>query len=146
MSREGDTSQTINFQSDFIYTTLSITGMSSFLGEKTMYTLPRTSTTEMEVTSIRLERELKDRLKGLAKNQGYQALIRDILWTYVQQKSGDYRPQFSQDDIRASLSATAQQEECCVLTGKIIRPQEPMLLGFTIHGDMVPLSIGSLDG
>ena len=146
MSREGDTSQAINFQSDFIYTTLSITGMSSFLGEKTMYTLPRTSTTEMEVTSIRLERELKDRLKGLAKNQGYQALIRDILWTYVQQKSGDYRPQFSQDDIRASLSATAQQEERCVLTGKIIRPQEPMLLGFTVHGDMVPLSIGSLDG
>ncbi len=146
MSREGDTSQAINFQSDFIYTTLSITGMSSFLGEKTMYTLPRTSTTEMEVTSIRLERELKDRLKNLAKNQGYQALIRDILWTYVQQKSGDYRPQFSQDDIRASLSATAQQEERCVLTGKIIRPQEPMLLGFTVHGDMVPLSIGSLDG
>lgn len=146
MSREGDTSQAINFQSDFIYTTLSITALSTLLGEKTMYTLPRTSTTEMEVTSIRLERELKDRLKNLAKNQGYQALIRDILWTYVQQKSGDYRPQFSRDDIRASLSATAQQEECCVLTGKIIRPQEPMLLGFTIHGDMVPLSIGSLDG
>ena len=28
-----------------------------------MHTLPRTSTTEMEVTSIRLERELKERLK-----------------------------------------------------------------------------------
>ncbi|WP_413160815.1 hypothetical protein ACL6C3_20090 [Capilliphycus salinus ALCB114379] len=110
-----------------------------------MYTLPRTSTTDMEVTSIRLERELKERLKGLAKNQGYQALIRDILWNYVQQKSGDYRPQFSREEIRASLSATAQQEERCVLTGKIIRPQEPMLLGFTSNGDLVPLSIDSLD-
>lgn len=110
-----------------------------------MYTLPRTSTTDMEVTSIRLERELKERLKGLAKNQGYQALIRDILWNYVQQKSGEYRPQFSRSEIRASLSGVAQQEERCVLTGKIIRPQEPMLLGFTTNGDLVPLSLDSLD-
>ena len=110
-----------------------------------MYTLPRTSTTDMEVTSIRLERELKERLKDLAKNQGYQALIRDILWNYVQQKSGEYRPQFSREDIRAILSATAQQEEHCVLTGPIIRPQEPMLLGFTSNGDLVPLSLDSLN-
>ncbi len=110
-----------------------------------MYTLPRTSTTDMEVTSIRLERELKERLKDLAKNQGYQALIRDILWNYVQQKSGEYRPQFSRQDIRASFPATAQQEEYCVLTGQIIRPQEPMLLGFTSNGDLVPLSLDSLD-
>ncbi|MEB3886989.1 hypothetical protein [Lyngbya sp. CCY1209] len=109
-----------------------------------MYTLPRTSTTDMEVTSIRLERELKDRLKGLAKNKGYQALIRDILWNYVQQKSGDYRPQFSREEIRASFSATAQQEERCVLTGEIIQPGAPMLLGLTVHGDIVPLSLDSL--
>ncbi|MGE5658330.1 MAG: ribbon-helix-helix domain-containing protein [Actinomycetota bacterium] len=109
-----------------------------------MHTLPRTSTTEMEVTSIRLERELKERLKELAGNQGYQALIRDLLWNYVQQKSGDYRPKFSRSDIRASFEATAQHEQHCVLTGKIIRPNEPMLLGLTIYGDMVPLSIGSL--
>jgi predicted DNA-binding protein len=31
-------------------------------------------------TSIRLERELKDKLKEIAGNQGYQALIRDVLW------------------------------------------------------------------
>ncbi len=110
-----------------------------------MYTIPKTSTTDMEVTSIRLERELKDRLKTLANNKGYQALIRDILWTYVQQKSGDYRPQFSHSDIRASLPATAQQEERCVLTGKVIRPSEAMLLGLTTNGDMVPLSIDSLE-
>jgi metal-responsive CopG/Arc/MetJ family transcriptional regulator len=99
----------------------------------------------MEVTSIRLERELKERLKGLAKNKGYQALIRDILWNYVQQKSGDYRPSLTKDDIRACISAIAEQEERCILTGKIIRPKEEMFLGLTFQGDMVPLSLGSLD-
>jgi len=87
-----------------------------------MHTLPRTSTTEMEVTSIRLERELKERLKELAGNQGYQALIRDLLWNYV------------------------QQEERCALTGELIRPGGPMLLGLTMHGEMVPLSMGSMAG
>jgi hypothetical protein len=98
----------------------------------------------MDVTSIRLERELKEKLKAIAGNQGYQALIRDVLWNYVQQKSGDYRPQFSPADIRASIEAIAQQEQRCVLTGKFIRPEEPMLLGLTTNGDMVPLSMDSL--
>ena len=109
-----------------------------------MHTLTRTTTTEMEVTSIRLERELKDKLKELAGNQGYQALIRDILWNYVQQKSGNYRPQFSRADIRASIAAIAQKEEHCVLTGQLIRPQESMLLGLTTNGDLIPLSVESL--
>lgn len=109
-----------------------------------MYTMNRTATTDMEVTSIRLERELKEKLKDLAGNQGYQALIRDVLWNYVRQKSGDYQLQFSQDDIRASVEALANKEEQCALTGKRIRPQEPMLLGLTTSGDMVPLSVGSL--
>ncbi len=111
-----------------------------------MHTLTRTSTTEMEVTSIRLERELKDKLKELSGNQGYQALIRDILWNYVQQKSGDWRPQFSRADIRASIAATAQKEEYCVLTGQLIRPQEAMFLGLTSNGDLVPMSVESLAG
>lgn len=109
-----------------------------------MPTIIRTTTTEMEVTSIRLERELKDKLKELSGNQGYQALIRDILWNYVQQKSGDYRPQFSRADIRASIAATAQKEERCVLTGQLIQPQEAMLLGLTTNGDLIPLNIDSL--
>jgi hypothetical protein len=110
-----------------------------------MYTINRTTaTTEMEVTSIRLERELKEKLKDLAGNQGYQALIRDVLWNYVQQKSGDYQPRFSRTDIRASVEAIAQQEERCVITGEVIRPLEAMLLGFTADGGMVPLSVGSL--
>ncbi|MBD2628283.1 hypothetical protein [Trichormus variabilis] len=109
-----------------------------------MQTIARTSTTDMEVTSIRLERELKDKLKEIAGNQGYQALIRDILWNYVQQKSGEWKPRFSRADIRASIPATAQQEERCVLTGASIQPQQPMLLGLTRNGDMVPLSVESL--
>jgi hypothetical protein len=109
-----------------------------------MYTLNRTSTTEMEVTSIRLERELKEKLKDLAGNQGYQALIRDVLWNYVQQRSGNYQPQISRDSIRASVEAIAQREEHCALTGVLIRPQEPMLLGWTTSGEMVPLSPSSL--
>lgn len=109
-----------------------------------MYTLPRTSTTEMEVTSIRLERELKERLKELSGHQGYQALIRDILWNYVQQKSDKYKAEISAADIQASVSATAQQEQRCAITGKFIRPNEPMLLGFTNSGEMVPLSMDSL--
>ncbi|OKH20860.1 hypothetical protein [Chroogloeocystis siderophila] len=107
-----------------------------------MHTLTRTATTEMEVTSIRLERELKERLKELAGNQGYQALIRDILWKYVQHKSGDrIHPS---TDIRASIPATAQKEEYCAITGQLIQPQESMLLGLTTYGDLVPLSINSL--
>jgi hypothetical protein len=99
----------------------------------------------MEVTSIRLERSLKDKLKALAGNRGYQALIRDILWNYVQQKSGDYRPQFSPADIRATLEATARKDESCVLTGKLIPEDSTMLLGLTIYGDLVPLSMESLN-
>ena len=109
-----------------------------------MPTLSRTATTDMEVTSIRLEKTLKDKLKNLSGNQGYQALIRDILWNYVQQKSGDYRPQFSLADIRATIKATAKKDESCVLTGKLIQEDEPMILGLTTYGDLVPISLESI--
>jgi predicted DNA-binding protein len=105
-----------------------------------MHTITRTSTTEMEVTSIRLERDLKEKLKELSGNQGYQALIREILWNYVHQKSGDFAPQVTRSEIRVTIAATAQQEERCALTGKLIRPNDPMLLGLTNSGVMVPLS------
>jgi metal-responsive CopG/Arc/MetJ family transcriptional regulator len=111
-----------------------------------MHTILRTPTTDMEVTSIRLERELKEKLKEISGNQGYQALIRDILWNYVQQKSGEWKPRFSPDDIRVTLAATAQQEERCALTGQLIAAQQQMLLGLTQSGDMVPLSLESLPG
>ena len=104
----------------------------------------RTPTTDMEVTSIRLERELKDKLKGLAGNQGYQALIRDVLWNYVWQRSGEYQPRLTREEIRASIEAIAQQEERCMLTGTVINPNEAMLLGLTAQGEMVPLSTDCL--
>lgn len=110
-----------------------------------MKTLTRTSTTQMEVTSIRLEADLKKKLKDIAGGNGYQALIRDVLWNYVQQKSGAYRPQFDKEDIRASIDAIAQKDERCVLTGELIPENEPMLLGFTANGDLVPLSLNSLN-
>ena len=109
-----------------------------------MYTLPRTSTTEMEVTSIRLEKELKIQLKKLAGNQGYQAMVRDILWNYVQQRSQDYQCQYRPEDIRSTMAATANQEERCAITGTPIHANQPMLLGLTQHGELVPLSLHSL--
>lgn len=109
-----------------------------------MHTLHRTSTTDMEVTSIRLERELKEKLKELAGNQGYQALIRDVLWNYVQQKSENGTPQVMREQIRASMAAIAQRQERCALTGALIKPHEHMLLGLMANGDLVPLSKDSL--
>ncbi|WP_287128532.1 hypothetical protein [Candidatus Cyanaurora vandensis] len=99
---------------------------------------PRTPTTEMEVTSIRLERGLKERLKELSNNQGYQALIRDILWEYVRQRS-NLAP-LGLADIRVSIPAVAQQEQRCALTGRLLRPQELILLGLTTQGELVPFS------
>jgi hypothetical protein len=108
-----------------------------------METQTHATTTQMEVTSIRLERSLKDKLKELSGNQGYQTLVRDILWNYVHQRSGDYRPQFSKFDIRARINAIAQKDEICVLTGELIRENESMYLGLTFSGDLVPLSVNS---
>jgi len=110
-----------------------------------MHTLTRTPTTEMEVTSIRLERELKEKLKELSGSQGYQALIRGILWNYVQQRSQNQVGTITQADIRATFSATAQKPEQCALTGIAIAPQESMLLGLTTSGSLIPLSISSLE-
>lgn len=108
-----------------------------------MPTLSRVSTTDMEVTSIRLERDLKLKLKALAGDQGYQALIREVLWKYVEAASGESRL-VDTNDIRASMQAVAQREEHCALTGKVIQPQEDMLLGLTSRGNLVPLSLDSL--
>lgn len=109
-----------------------------------MHTLTRTPTTEMEVTSIRLERELKEKLKELAGTQGYQALIRDILWNYIQQRSHHTTPALGLTDIRATIPAIAQNEEQCALTGTKIAPHQSMFLGLTTTGTLVPISEGSI--
>lgn len=97
-------------------------------------------TTEMQVTSIRLEQELKDSLKELAGHQGYQALIREILWEYVHQRQHTPSRDLHHTQIRATLTATAQTMEYCALTGQMIYPNEPMLLGLTTEGRLVPLA------
>jgi metal-responsive CopG/Arc/MetJ family transcriptional regulator len=99
----------------------------------------RVPTTEMEVTSIRLERELKEKLKEISGHQGYQALIRDVLWRFVQQKSGEYRQSYSVTDIRATMPAIANSEERCCITGEVIAANDSFLLGWTNNGDLVPL-------
>lgn len=102
------------------------------------------STTEMEVTSIRLERDLKEKLKAISGNQGYQALIRDVLWKFIETQNTTAKSQIAPSEIRASIPATAQKEERCMLTGKTIQPQEAMLLGLTQKGVLVPLSVHSI--
>ena len=99
----------------------------------------RTATTDMEVTSIRLERDLKDRLKEIAGDRGYQSLVRDILWQFVRQQGEDDSP-----EIVATFTATAQSDRQCVLTGQLIHRHEPMLLGLTEQGSLVPLSPSAL--
>lgn len=47
---------------------------------------------------------------------------------------------FSMSDIRATFRAVAQQEQRCAITGQRICPQQPMWLGLTMNGNMVPLS------
>lgn len=113
------------------------------MASNTINTLSRTATTDMEVTSIRLERELKDRLKAVSGSQGYQALVRDILWNYVNQKSSD-ASQLDLSDLRAKINATAQQDERCALTGQRIRTGEAMVLGLLNNGNLVPLSSAAL--
>jgi len=122
-------------------TTATAAGTAS-VGIATAHQSP--ATTEMEVTSIRLERELKEKLKALSGNQGYQALIRDILWNFIEAQTTAAKPQIAKTEIRASITATAHQEEYCMLTGKIIRSQDSMLLGLTHKGTWVPLAIDSL--
>jgi metal-responsive CopG/Arc/MetJ family transcriptional regulator len=98
-------------------------------------------TTEMQVTSIRLEQELKDHLKELAGHQGYQALIREVLWGYVHQHQHSSSRTLPTHQIRATLTAIAQNTEYCTISGQIIHPNEPMLLGLTSEGRLVPLSV-----
>ncbi len=100
---------------------------------------PHMATTDMEVTSIRLERELKEKLKALAGNQGYQALVRDILWQFVAQNESPSSKSLSLSQIRSTVVAIAQKPEICSITGQGIAPQERMYLGLTDDNQWVTL-------
>ncbi len=107
-------------------------------------TSKRPSNPEMQVTSIRLELDLKERLRSLSDEQGYQALIRNILWQYVRQHDLEQRTDDLRSTLRATLPAIAQRPERCALTGVLIQPNQPMFLGLTQQGDWLPLSQESL--
>ncbi|HEY9629316.1 MAG TPA: hypothetical protein V6C84_18595 [Coleofasciculaceae cyanobacterium] len=129
-----------------------------------MDTRKRGSTSEMQVTSIRLEPELKERLREISGEQGYQTLIREVLWQFVDQqmvsdevrwrslseresysvedrRSPSHPPLLSMSDIRATFRAVSQQEEQCAITGQRIQPQQEMLLGLTTNGEIIALSM-----
>ncbi|MEO1131837.1 MAG: hypothetical protein AAFX40_03925 [Cyanobacteria bacterium J06639_1] len=98
-------------------------------------------TTEMQVTSIRLERDLKERLKDLAGTKGYQALIREVLWDYVRLHGGDR--DLDPADIRAVVPARSTQAQRCAVTGTLIPERSDCWLGITRHGNVVTLSSDS---
>lgn len=70
-----------------------------------MDTRKRGSTSEMQVTSIRLEPELKDRLREISGEQGYQTLIREVLWQFVEQqmRADEVRPYWHRSEIRVKI-------------------------------------------
>ena len=100
-------------------------------------------TTEMQVTSIRLERSLIDKLKARAGSSGYQSLMRDVLWDYV--NAGADSERISKADIRAVMAAEARRQERCAITGQTIEPYEEMWLAMTDSDKLIPLSIDSLN-
>lgn len=53
-----------------------------------MATRKRNVTTARQVTRIRLEPALKDRLRKLSAEQAYQTLIREVFWQVVEQLLG----------------------------------------------------------
>jgi hypothetical protein len=110
----------------------------------------------MQVTSIRLEPELKERLREISGEQGYQTLIREVLCQFVDQqpvpdeersrvvkhgRSPFHPPLLAMSDIRATFRAVSQQEDQCAITGQRIQPQQKMLLGLTINGNIITLSM-----
>lgn len=105
----------------------------------------KSSTTEMQVTSIRFERELIDKLKILAGSQGYQSLIREVLWEHVQQQSDQAPLRIQRENIRTIMAAEAQRLEHCALTGHAIEPHEEMWLALTTNDQLVPISLDGLE-
>lgn len=105
----------------------------------------RLSTTEMQVTSIRFEKELIDKLKEMAGAQGYQSLVREVLWNYVRQQPGNRAFQIRKEDIRTIMAAEAVRQEQCALTGNAIQPREEMWMAMTIDEQLVPVSVDGLE-
>ena len=104
------------------------------------------STKEMQVTSIRFERSLITSLKQLAGAKGYQSLVREILWDYVNQNSGAPKQDSASIQIRAVMPAQSYRAEVCAITGDPIPADEEMWLGWTTDDQLVPIGLTSIDG
>jgi hypothetical protein len=85
-------------------------------------------TTDMEVTSVRLEKELKDKLKELAGDKGYQTLLRKVLWAFVHSQGGSNRT--------SGIISTVKDTKC-ELSGVEIAKGEDMLLAQTVYGELL---------
>jgi hypothetical protein len=107
-----------------------------------MHEIKHTATTDMEVTSIRLERELKEKFKELAGRRGYQMKLREVLWEYVRQNSADHR--YTPADILSIVVAVSTTEQHCGITGKHISKGETILLGLIRNGNQVVLKQDAL--
>lgn len=105
-----------------------------------------TSTKEMQVTSIRFERSLIEKLKQMAGPQGYQSLVREVLWDYVNHRSPSSADQtLDPQKIRAVMPAQSCRPESCALTGDPIPADEEMWLGLTEDNHLVPIGFTNLD-
>ncbi|NJN23172.1 MAG: hypothetical protein HC810_00535 [Acaryochloridaceae cyanobacterium RL_2_7] len=89
----------------------------------------------MQVTSIRFERELIERLKEMAGKQGYQALVRDVLWDFVKNAQG----RVERSQIRTVVEAIAVRDESCALTGQPIPKGQKLFMGLLTDERWVPL-------
>ena len=98
---------------------------------------PPDSSSNLFVTSIRLEEELREKLKKLAGRRGYQSYIREVLWKHVNEGSQKISP----DDIKGTWVALSQTEHTCAITGQPIQRREQMFWGITAEGKVVPLAV-----
>ena len=78
-------------------------------------------------------------------SKGYQELVREVLWDYVQRNSGQYKSSFNRSHIVSVIAAEAIQEQTCVLSKEVIRPGDEFYTGVTIDGLFVPLSKAAVD-
>ena len=96
-------------------------------------------TTEMKVTSIRLEKQLIEELKAMKHPEGYQFLIRKVLWNYVRRTNNTSK--YDEKHIEGRFEGYATMEQACALTGRLIRKNDRCQYGITIDGSIVPIAL-----
>lgn len=98
-------------------------------------------TTEMKVTSVRLEKELIKLLKEQKYPDGYQSLMRKVLWDYIKRNAGQYKPNLDENSIEGKFEGRTNREQVCALTGRIIPKGERCMFGITTDGNIVPVAL-----